>query len=378
MSSEMNEWRLVRLDFGRIQAHFGELGIGLEETSERVRSDTLFSAWISAYARLYGDRVEALLQQFPIFSQGQSSTTEAPFSLSSTFVYHDKQENGKTKTTYYVPRPYQFPPNYPIEDDLEFTKTYKNLRFLPLEVWKRWYQGTGFSTAEDLPELIAETRKEASPFTSLKDAGTFAYKEAFKFYKVPKIAVDRTTRATNLYYTGFVQFQWGTNPSGLYFLLRFNPTLESQQREELEQALYFLGEEGIGGERSSGAGRFTATWNPLPQEWEAAIYYRPDGESHQRYSLLSLFWDDTVTPEFLDESSYELHQRSGWIASPSGRQRRRQVVPMFTEGSVFKPDQLTGKLVDVTPPGFEQQPNGHRIYRSGIALSLPIRVLDIA
>ncbi|MFB8790763.1 MAG: hypothetical protein U7123_18385 [Potamolinea sp.] len=48
----MSTWKLVRLNFGRSSAHFGEVGIGIEETSERVRSDTLFSAWISAYASL--------------------------------------------------------------------------------------------------------------------------------------------------------------------------------------------------------------------------------------------------------------------------------------------------------------------------------------
>ncbi len=49
----MSEWRLVRLNFGRSPTHFGQVGIGLEETTERLQSDTLFSALISTYARDY-------------------------------------------------------------------------------------------------------------------------------------------------------------------------------------------------------------------------------------------------------------------------------------------------------------------------------------
>lgn len=41
-------WQLVRLNFGRTPVHFGEKGIGLESTCERVSSDTLYSALFSA------------------------------------------------------------------------------------------------------------------------------------------------------------------------------------------------------------------------------------------------------------------------------------------------------------------------------------------
>ncbi len=129
-------WKLVKLNFGCNPAHFGEVGIGMEQSSERVRSDTLFSAWMSAYARLFGkDSVEELLQQF--LSPQESDVL--PFRISSTFIYRENLE----QTIFYLPRPLRFPLNYP-KDDLDFFKTYKKLRFLPLEVWQRWYQGAGF------------------------------------------------------------------------------------------------------------------------------------------------------------------------------------------------------------------------------------------
>ncbi|MFN9648292.1 MAG: type III-A CRISPR-associated RAMP protein Csm4, partial [Pseudanabaena sp.] len=69
-----------------------------------------------------------------------------------------------------------------------------------------------------------------------------------------------------------------------------------------------------------------------------------------------------------DNSSYELQERGGWITSSSKNQRRKKVV-MFAEGSVFS-EIPKGKLANVTPPEFSQ----HKIYRSGIAVSLPIKI----
>lgn len=354
----MSKWKLVRLKFGRSVAHFGELGIGIEETSERVRSDTLFSAWMSTYAKLFGkDATTDLLQQF-------NTQPEPPFRLSSTFIY--RQLDGST--VYYLPRPLMFPPNYPVGNDLEFTKAYKSLKYLPLEIWERWYQGDGF-TKSDREELKAKTKGVASG--ALSDAGTFDYSEAFKIYKVPKTAVDRTTRATNLYYTGVVQYRWQPNSndsedveslSGLYFLVHF---LNSDLENTFFTVLDFMGGEGIGGERSSGAGQFKIDWSTceLTPHWQQVIEF--SGANY--HSLISLFW----TNESTSAASYELQERGGWIASPcsDGRQLRRQSVQMFTEGSVFSaiPE---GKLADVTPRSFTD----HKVYRSGISLSLPIKV----
>lgn len=342
----MTEWRLIKLDFGRSPAHFGERGIGIEETSERVRSDTLFSAWITSYAQLFGGQaVGDLLKKF-------STEPETPFRLSSTFIYQGLGDNA----VYYLPRPKAFPAKYPFGKDLDFTKDYKKLDYLPLEIWRKWYQSEEGFSKEDL-----KTKAIAS------------YKDAFKIERVPKVAIDRTTRATNFYHTGFVQFQWETNPSGLYFLLHFpeaNPALEHNLRAAIE----FLGEEGIGGERSSGAGRFKVAWKEdLSDEWQEVVTF----SGTDQHSLISMFWDSSLDTKLLEKASYELLERGGWITSPSsGRQSRRKSVQMFAEGSVFS-GIPQGKLADVTPDGFDNpRQGGHKIYRSGIALSLPVKIHD--
>lgn len=367
----MSEWRLVKLNFGRSPAHFGERGIGIEETSERVRSDTLFSAWVTAYARLFPQKVEDLLKQFPVDKPEERSHQKPAFYLSSTFIYQEFPKDTKAEIVYYLPRPLTFPPDYPIGDDLDFTKTFKGLKFLSLKTWQRWYQGEGF-TRDDRQELTDKTKKVKSQFNQLKDARTFDYSQTFEPHKLPKVAIDRTTRATNFYHTGFVQFQWETNPSGLYFLLYFpeaNPALEHNLRAAIE----FLGEEGIGGERSSGAGRFEVAWENLSDEWQKIVEF-PGTDQH---SLISMFWDSSLDTKLLEKASYELLERGGWITSPSsGRQSRRKSVQMFAEGSVFS-GIPQGKLADVTPDGFDNpRQGGHKIYRSGIALSLPVKIHD--
>jgi len=344
----MTHWKLIKLDFGRNPVHFGDLGIGMEKSGERAYSDTLFSAWVSSYARLFGgEAVEQLFARFP--KQAQSSPLEPPFRLGSTFVYYNE--------TYYLPRPIEPPKGYP-EDSLAFAKEYKKLTYLPLKIWQRWYQGEGFTDA-DREELELKV-KQPKTFGKLEEAKTFDYSKTFQSQRVPKVSLDRTTRASNFYHVGFVQFQ---PEAGLYFLIHF-PEADSSLEDELKAALDFLGDEGIGGEKSSGAGRFTATWHDLDEVWKSVVNFK----QFNFHGLISLLWEHPFASEYLQGASYALQERGGWIASPvSGQQARRQSVQMFTEGSVF-PQPISGMLANVTPGNFK----AHPIYRSGISLSLPI------
>jgi CRISPR-associated protein Csm4 len=352
----MSVWKLVRLQFLGT-AHFGELGIGIEETSERVRSDTLFSALIAVYARMFGSQaVSELLQQFC------DRENQPPFCISSTFIYQQIGDN----ITYYLPKPLRFPCNYP-DDDLNFFKTYKKkLNYLPLEIWQRWYQGEGFA---DSDELITYTNDGKSQ-GNLNQARAFAYGTCYKKRPLPKVAIDRVTRATNFYHTGIVQFQQGSQThSGLYFLIHF-PSVNKTLEHQLQAVLKWLGDEGLGGERSSGSGQFKAKWDSLSPTWQQVV----DFKDNSYYTLLSLFWtndEQKLNEAIADEkASYEIIERGGWVSSsPSGYQLRRKSIRMFAEGSVFSSEPI-GKLADVTPLGF----TNHQIYRSGISLSLPIKV----
>jgi CRISPR-associated protein Csm4 len=369
-----SNWKLVRLDFGKNLAHFGEAGIGTEETTERVRSDTLFSAWVSLYGRIFGTpKLEDLLEKF------NQTPDQPPFRVSSTFIYRRARSGTNSKkgdrdqthrTIYYLPRPMQRPKGYP-EDDLAFSKVYRKLNYLPLEIWQRWYQGIGFISS-DIEELTLSV--SAKTDGALKEAGVFNYGSAFQKHQVPKVSIDRTTRSTNFYQTGFVKFVRKENEnSGLYFLLYF-PTLDVELENNLYAALELLGEEGIGGERSSGAGQFTATWQDIEDQSNSSLKQWYDVLQFDRgnhHVLLSLFWEETLRDRALlgATARYAVKERGGWVVGP---QVRRRMVRMFAEGSVF-PIQPMGSLADVTPDSFRRN---HNIYRSGVSLSIPIILED--
>lgn len=363
----MSQWYLVRLNFKNHPLHLGELGIGMESCRERAYSDTLFSAWVSAYARLFD--IQALLERFPRWPEPlDAGTLIPPFRVSSTFVYQARFSKRTTSTAkanqpqeltyrYYVPKLLLEPIGYP-EDHLSIAKSYKKLAYLPLQDWQRWYQGSGFDTTTDRQKLKDWAEEYA-----------LAYAER----QVPKLATDRSTQATNLYHTGLIYFDRSTsadNPShaGLYFLLEL-PEADETLLNQLKAALSLLGEDGIGGDRSSGAGRFEATWSDLPAEWQAVVNFQGDNNAH---ALLSLLWHQPLD-SVLDSIHYGHLERGGWIASPTGLQLRRKKVHMFTEGSIT-PHPLSGYLVDVTPERFKHRPGAHPIYRSGLGLSLPIRL----
>lgn len=269
--------KLVRLNFGRSPTHFGETGIGLESTSERLRSDALFSAWVSAYARLFQTVEAGKLPIERLFEQFVGEQVP-PFRLSSTFVYRRKGE----AFIDYVPKPIQHPLNYPTapEKELVIAKSFKKLHYLPLPIWQRWYQGTGFSENEDYEAITANARDPERKIHELGEAGTFDYSSAFCSYDLPKVAIDRITRATNFYHTGLTQFGWQSadessdkvdKRAGLYFLIEF-AAADIPLENDLKAALHFLGEEGIGGERSSGAGRFEVlSWEPVSSLWQSVM-----------------------------------------------------------------------------------------------------------
>jgi CRISPR-associated protein Csm4 len=395
----MSVWKLVRLDFQTNPVHFGELGIGMEETAERIHSDTLFSAWFSAYARLYPNDIKALFDRFPI--DDTSQPIEPPFRVSSTFIYGKSEPdshisiakaaatdqipdfseksgisppNGKSEPDsyiYYLPTLLKLPAGYPHEDvkddvkiALKFAKAFRKLKFLPLSIWHRWYQGTGIDKIEH-EELLNKSGKLAEAGTFFNDKKSTKTIYIYRSQNLPKVAVDRIHSGTNFYQTSFIYFQNG----GLYFLF-YMPTEDKKLYDKLYASLNLLGDEGIGGERSSGAGRFTAEWLELTTEWKSIIYAKIDRPNR---ALISLFWDtpDVCYSYIQDENTrYQLQERGGWISARSGRQLRRKSVRMFMEGSIFsQPD--GGRLAIVTPDELKGKKH-HPIYRSGVSLSLPI------
>ena len=85
------------------------------------------------------------------------------------------------------------------------------------------------------------------------------------------------------------------------------------------------------------------------------------------YSEIEMFKEE-------NKLAYEIVPRRGWsILGVNSQQRKRKSCNMLSEGSVV-PEKPVGGLARVTPDSFQD----HDVYRYGFAMSVPIRLPDIA
>jgi CRISPR-associated protein Csm4 len=311
--------------------HFGETGIDLENVSERVSSDTLFSGLVNAYSTVSSRKeVTDFLQHFK---------EKPPFLISSLFIYIDD--------IYFLPKPLW---DNHIDKDFKrrFGKELKRLKWLDLYGFSKWLQGE--LTEADIESMI-ETQKK--------------YYEAFKIDIRPRVTLDRTTQQSALYHAGYVYF---SKDAGLYGLVAFK---ESGFINDFERLLRILGEVGLGGERTYGCGTYKVkTYEQVSGTFEKILFGK-----FSNYIILSLYHpSEREMKELINNVlSYDLIRKRGWITS--GRNAlpyKRKYAGFFVEGSVFKEKPL-GCLVDVTPDDNNLQKEiGHPVFRYGYAFSIPV------
>lgn len=304
--------------------HFGEAGADQERTRTWLHSDTLYSAVWATWARA-GLR-PGLEEWLPRFGDWR------PFCLSSAFPFVGE--------TLFFPRP--MIPVAGVEQD---PKLVKATTFVSQEPFAAWVRGERISP-EDLR------------------TGSGLLQGASRTQLRSRVSLDRVTTASNLFSTAYVSY---AREAGLWSLVACD---DEQMRASLRTAVALLGEQGMGGERSTGAGRFEADWQDVTNEpfWQGlAVGERPD----QPHVLLSLCNPAPAELERIIPNSHcQMTVRRGWSESQNGFQQVRLPVRMLSEGSVLR-SAPRGRLVDVSPPGWIAQ-HGHPIYRCGIALSVPV------
>lgn len=155
--------------------------------------------------------------------------------------------------------------------------------------------------------------------------------------------------------------------AGLYFMIQFE---DEQVKPFLMGAMRLLGDQGIGTDRNVGNGHFTF------EEDNIAIHTPERADSKL---LLSLYCPkrDELSAEKLQQSSYQLIKRGGYLASAADVNNinlRKRSVYMFAEGSVFPVSaQLKGKLLDLKP---EISTVKHPVWRDGRAFYLPMKSIQ--
>lgn len=290
----------------------GTGGFGMEGSGLIFHSDTLFSALYIAWMQLYGGPPPELR-------------------ISSAFP--------RVEGVVYYPRPQLAIPGLPSDEELAFGKPLKALRLVDERSFFRWVGETAFRT-EDVRAML-EAEKVLDERTAVRDR--------------PRAAVDRFGAGTNLYWVGETFFADGDG-------LTFFAEVPDGEADRFSRAVEWLGDEGIGGRRSSGYGtfepRFSALW-----PFEAATA-AGGGGSAARYVLLSLYGPNADERRRIGEllQAYQLVERTGWTESVDGQPGLRHCrVVMVAEGSVLR-EPVEGGIVDVAPDGFP-----HPVYRYGKA-----------
>ncbi|MGC8789739.1 MAG: type III-A CRISPR-associated RAMP protein Csm4 [Caldisericum sp.] len=311
--------------------HFGETG--LDDSLLYFPSPSLFSAIVNNFVKLYGEKeVDNLLK----------------IRISSLFPAY--------KEVYFVPKP--FLKILPEELQSQKPKLSKRIQFISLSYLKEInnppkditeknvVQGFLFSNRDkemlngELPKILFEKDFEikinlSKPYDSsdIKDSKSGPY-EVFYIYPGEKVY--------------------------FYFLLD-DSELSEDTKEKLIAAINLIQDEGLGGERGTGAGAFDKL--EIQEEKEFSEYIRNIENPLYHVTLSMVIPKDQ--DEFNEFESYALIKRSGYIFNSKTTNLRKKEVYAIKEGSIFKSN-VYGKVVDVSP-----EPS-IKIYQYGKCFALPI------
>ena len=303
-----------------------------------IHSDTLFSAIVSAARKFYGDEVATKFLE------------PKNLLLSSTFPYY--------KDELFLPKPLNFFPENLKE--YEMIKVFKKTKFLTKDHLQNILNNQEIDEKFYCKDYVFDGCWCTIPNVTSKDKKENDEEDKiFKVQEVPHIVMDRVSNQTQIFYKSEVYF---SNQAGLYFIAEVKEDLLLK----FETVLRFLGDEGIGADRTAGKGLFEVI---NITDFELSTI----GESDYYYSL-SLYSPSKEEFSNIDphKSFYDFIIRGGWI---SNNTLNRKNLRMFVEGSVLKinnkqkPVGLIHKVLEK-----EKYPNDldYDIFRSGQALFLPI------
>lgn len=233
----------------------------------------------------------------------------------------------------YIPKPFLQLNRANAEFDSKGKKVMKKLRFIPITQIDALLQNTLQAEvyAEEIKKL-GKAEEKTSVFLSDQ-------KEAMPW------------RA------GIYRFYEG---SGLYLCVQF---AGDEEEDLFEQLLSDVSYVGIGGERSSGYGRFTYKKETVQEELEK----RFSGE-YKRYMTLSVCLPNKAEmDQITEEASFQLKKRSGFVNSDTAGENgiRKKDLYVFAAGSCFT-KRFEGNIFNVSRTGI------HPVYRYAKALMIGV------
>jgi CRISPR-associated protein Csm4 len=335
--------------------HLGEAGVEMVEATDRLHSDTLYSALCHAWALL-----GFLENDGQCHAPDVAFAIDKPdFTISSAFPVVQNRKQPDSGCLYFWPRPLMdIEPFFALaQEDKQQSKILKSCRYVSNTLWQALVRG-------QLPEETVEHRSNATFWMTTDEAKIFDASlpdESF-FYSgletlTPRVALDRITSASNLYHVGRLIFAAN---AGFYFLLEG----DEAHAKAITLALEVLQDEGIGGERTYGYGRFR--WKQVDSP---PTISSPAQANH--YCLLSLCspQTDEVHGLLRGKATYQILKRTGFMQSPVRKDIHRKTLHLLTEGSLFE-QEPRGQVVDVKPEIEKGPAIPHRVVRYGKAFAV--------
>ncbi len=286
--------------------HVDSKGSGEPETAEEfIRSDTLSAALCLAWSDI-----------FP--QSGTELFLHPPFRISSAFPF--------------IGNSLLFPvPQWPVWKDTEPAqrKKTKKIKWFSQTLFEQALAGKTFDPDENKKEAVLHNSGIAFSFAEKNSIprGPFWKKEERQ-----RVSVDRL----GLPHDGglfFFSIQFFAPDSGLWFAA----DIPAEMQKKMRAALDYLGDTGIGADRSSGLGHFQVMEE---KDWQIA---QPKNAAAS--VLLSLFnpGDLDKVEQLIRKSAYGLDTRSGWVVNST---LGRPPIRVFTEGSCFS-DKPEGRVVEM-------------------------------
>lgn len=300
--------------------HFGAdtPGVGVEKVNMTCRADTLFSALCCEALELFG--AAGVQELFEFASSGR-------IMLSDLFPF-DKNE-------LYLPKPVLSGKQSEAGTAINSVqkKKLKKLKYISLEMWPDY-----------LEMMNGSDKFSVERFESFAGAKEIMH---------PKVHKQRNGDDSQPFAAGAYTFD---KENGLYFIGCFADDAVFQKITTILTSLQYSG---IGGERSSGWGKFEISICDLPDDFpEFAV----TDEFGYVMALSCVSPADDELGE-LQRGYYTIARREGFVLSATyaKEQLKRQSLHMINSGSCFsKP--LVGTIREVSQKG------GHPVYRYGKGL----------
>jgi CRISPR-associated protein Csm4 len=349
--------------------HFGEQGLGQEETRAFWSSDSLFAALVARLALLQG--AQAVEDWMKPFLNGSP-----PFLLTSLFPFA-----GEVRF-FPIPLAAQLPDGRSLPEGVQ-PKALKKAQFVSESLYRQLLTGKSLAEIEPQSEKaqggkvwLTKTEKDDLKAQLSNIVKRSMTKEEYQkrlqqfatdfrlwhIEKRPRVTVERPSNASTLFHVGAVYFAAGC---GLWFGVQWlDPSADKTLFAIL---LDDLGESGLGAERSAGYGK--ASIQPsdtltLPDPgglWTSLSRYLP----HE--AEMSAFQHE--------RAAWKVQTVSGWLDSPQKRGQRRRALNMVQEGAVFgAPAEIVlpfGRLEDAKPHYKNgEMPVPHSVYRCGLTVAV--------